>query len=272
MKIFLKVIVFSLITIGFFAGFSNFGVPRIEPAPPPEEAELDLGAMTMDRFIALGGEIYNGKGTCTLCHNALGRAPLLDKTATVAAARLKDARYKGAAKNAEEYLYESLVKPSVFVTAGFGKAGTNDTESPMPDVSGGAIGLKEAELKAVVAYLQDLAGAEVTVSIPTNLGQTQTKEASAPAAAPRPLAKDAPALLAQFTCTACHKVKGQGGVLGPDLSKIGATRDKNYLRRAILDPNAEITKGFVPTMPPNYGEQMYAKEVEMLVDYLAGLK
>jgi len=272
MKIFLKVIVFSLITIGFFAGFSNFGVPRIEPAPPPEETKLDLGAMTMDQFVALGGEIYNGKGTCTLCHNALGRAPLLDKTAVAAAGRLKDVRYKGAAKNAEEYLYESLVKPSAFVVAGFGKAGSNDTESPMPDVSGGAIGLKEAELKAVVAHLQNLSGVEVTVAIPTDLDQTQTKEASAPASAARAPAKDAPTLLAQFTCVACHKVNGQGGVLGPDLSKIGATRDKNYLRRAILDPNAEIAKGFAPMMPPNYGEQLYAKELEMLVDYLAGLK
>lgn len=267
MKTFLKMLAFSVLVIGFFAGFSNFGVPRIEPAPPPEEAKLDLGSMTMEQFIALGGEIYNGKGTCTLCHNALGRAPLLDKAATVAAERLKDARYKGSAKNVEEYLSESLVRPSAFVVAGFGKAGTSDAESPMPDVSGGAIGLKEPELKAVVAYLQDLAGVEVTVGIPTDMGKTETN-----AAAPRPPAKDAQALLAQFTCTACHKVNGQGGELGPDLSKIGATRDKNYLRRAILEPSAEIAKGFAPMMPPNYGEQMYAKEVEMLVNYLAGLK
>lgn len=270
MKTFLEVLAFSVLTIGFFAGYSNFGVPRIEPAPPPEETKLDLGAMTMKQFIALGSEIYNGKGTCTLCHNALGRAPLLDKAATVAAARLKDPRYKGTAKNVEEYLSESLVKPSAFVVAGFGKAGSHDSESPMPDISGGAIGLKEAEIKAVVAYLQDLGGAEVTVAIPTDLGKESGKDAVAPA--PRAPAKDASALLAQFTCTACHKVGGQGGEIGPDLSKIGATRDKNYLRRAILDPNAEIAKGFAPMMPPNYGEQMYAKEVEMLVDYLAGLK
>ena len=61
--------------------------------------------------------------------------------------------------------------------------------------------------------------------------------------------------------------------LGPDLTKIGAKRNKEYLRQAILDPEAVIAKGFSGgMMPPTYGEQMKAKELEMLVNYLAGLK
>ena len=98
---FLKVSVFSLLMVGGFWGFSNFGIPQIKPAPPPVEEKLDLGAMTMDQFIALGGKIFNGKGTCTLCHNAMGRAPMLDKIGTVAPERMKDARYKGTAKTVE---------------------------------------------------------------------------------------------------------------------------------------------------------------------------
>ena len=35
MKHFLKVTIFSLLMIGFFAGFSNYGIPEIKPAPPP---------------------------------------------------------------------------------------------------------------------------------------------------------------------------------------------------------------------------------------------
>ena len=58
MKILLKVAVFSLLTIGFFAGFSNYGIPEINPAPPPIEEKLDLGSMTMERFIALGNKIF----------------------------------------------------------------------------------------------------------------------------------------------------------------------------------------------------------------------
>ncbi|HDO52394.1 MAG TPA: cytochrome C, partial [Rhizobiales bacterium] len=102
MRQFLSVIVFSLLTIGFFAGYSNFGIPQIEPAPPPKEEKLDLGSMTMDQFIAVGGKLFSGKGTCTLCNNNLGRAPLLDTIGEVAQQRLKDPRYKGEATNIEE--------------------------------------------------------------------------------------------------------------------------------------------------------------------------
>ena len=79
--------------------------------------------------------------------------------------------------------------------------------------------------------------------------------------------------MAQLACVACHKVAGQGGEIGPDLSSIGASRDRDYLRRAILDPAADVAEGYPPgIMPPNYGDQLYATELEMLVDYLAESK
>ena len=49
--------------------------------------------------------------------------------------------------------------------------------------------------------------------------------------------------------------EGEGDI-GPDLTKIGASRDKDYLRRSLLNPNADIAKGFEPdAMPPDYGQQ-----------------
>jgi mono/diheme cytochrome c family protein len=271
MKNFLQVVVFSLLTIGGFWGFANFLVPRIEPAAPPKTEKLDLGSMTMEQFIVLGDKLYNGKGTCTLCHNDMGRAPMLDKIGTVGPKRLADSRYKGEAKDIESYLYESMIKPSAFVVAGFGKAGTGDTESPMPDVSGGSIGFSEAESKAVIAYLQEIGGAEVTVTIPTDVtaeNDSDKKEDSAPRV---PLTSPQE-IFAHYTCNACHKLEGAGGELGPDLSHIGAQKDAAYIRRAILDPNAEVAEGFAPMMPPIYGDQLYARELETLVSHLAGLK
>jgi len=276
---FLKVLAFSVLVIGFFAGFANFGIPQIKPAPPPAEEQIDVGAMGIEDLIALGERIFNGKGTCTLCHNAVGgRAPLLDNVAVVAAERLADPRYQGQARSAEEYLHESLVEPSAYVVAGFGKAGSNDTESPMPDVSGGGIGLGEVEIAAVIAYLQDRAGLEVTVEIPQQPeGQGAGEEASAGAGGEasaggdrRPLYDAPEKIVAALGCTACHAIAGAGGAIGPDLSDIGARRDRDYIRRAILDPNAEVAEGFPPgMMPPTYGEQLYARELEMLVEYLA---
>jgi hypothetical protein len=41
----------------------------------------------------------------------------------------------------------------------------------------------------------------------------------------------------------------------------------------MLDPDAVIAKGFTAgMMPKTYGEQMKAKELEMLVNYMAGSK
>ncbi|NKB59811.1 MAG: c-type cytochrome [Alphaproteobacteria bacterium] len=271
MRQFLTVVAFTLLTIGFFAAYSNYGIPQIEPAPPPKDEKLDLGSMTMDQFVALGERVFSGKGTCTLCHNALGRAPALENITEVASKRLEDPRYEGAAETVEAYLIESLVEPSVFVVTGFGKKGTNDKESPMPDVSGGGIGLSEAEIAAITAYLQDKSGGEITVEIPSgieNKADEETEEGE-----PREAINDPEALMVKFTCNACHMIDGKGGDAGPNLSRIGAMRDRTYLRRALLDPNADVAKGFEPdTMPPDLGEQMYAAELETLLNFLAGLK
>ncbi len=41
-------------------------------------------------------------------------------------------------------------------------------------------------------------------------------------------------------CLTCHRVQGQGGFLGPDLSAMGAERRTEELERALLDPSADI--------------------------------
>lgn len=45
-------------------------------------------------------------------------------------------------------------------------------------------------------------------------------------------------------CQRCHKIDGQGGEVGPALSDIGKTRDRSYLLRSIVAPDAEIAEGF----------------------------
>lgn len=271
MKIFFKVLGFNIFVISSFAIYSNFGIPQVKPAPPPVEEKLDLGAMTMDTFIALGDRIFNGKGTCTLCHNAVGgRAPMLNSVAAISEERMKDPRYKGEATNSGEYIYESMTKPSAFVVVGFGKAGTNDAVSPMPDVSSGSVGLSDAELKAVVAYLEDKAGLDVTVEIPTDAGDAEEEEEETE----RVAVKTPEEAVEKYGCIMCHKIAGyEDGDIGPDLRKIGSTRNKDYLRRSVLDPNADLAEGFeADMMPPDMGDQMAASELEMLVNYMAGQK
>jgi quinoprotein glucose dehydrogenase len=45
-------------------------------------------------------------------------------------------------------------------------------------------------------------------------------------------------------CVRCHKINGQGGDVGPDLSHVGAQKDRNYLLESIVFPNRQIAPGF----------------------------
>jgi quinoprotein glucose dehydrogenase len=46
-------------------------------------------------------------------------------------------------------------------------------------------------------------------------------------------------------CLRCHKIGDQGGgIVGPNLSGVGARNDRAYLLQSVLDPNAKIAAGF----------------------------
>jgi cytochrome c oxidase cbb3-type subunit 3 len=47
-------------------------------------------------------------------------------------------------------------------------------------------------------------------------------------------------LFASSGCAQCHRVRGNGGELGPDLSEIGASRSVEHLRQSLMDPNADV--------------------------------
>ena len=45
-------------------------------------------------------------------------------------------------------------------------------------------------------------------------------------------------------CVRCHRIGGQGGDVGPDLSHVGAQKDRYYLLESIVLPNRQIAPGF----------------------------
>jgi len=83
-------------------------------------------------------------------------------------------------------------------------------------------------------------------------------------------------------CLGCHSLDGTR-LVGPTLQGIAGREvqvqrdgkpaklmtDRDYLRRALLEPNAEIVESYPPAMPP-YGHLSDA-EIEALLDYLEGL-
>jgi len=46
-------------------------------------------------------------------------------------------------------------------------------------------------------------------------------------------------------CSQCHMVKGKGGRLGPDLSRVGAARSESYLVDSIRDPDKQLSNGML---------------------------
>jgi quinoprotein glucose dehydrogenase len=47
-----------------------------------------------------------------------------------------------------------------------------------------------------------------------------------------------------LACIRCHKVAGEGGDAGPDLTLIGAKKTPEYLLESVVHPNAKIAEGF----------------------------
>lgn len=50
-------------------------------------------------------------------------------------------------------------------------------------------------------------------------------------------------------CVHCHAIHGDGGGFGPDLSDVGRRRSPEYLRRAIVDPNAAVPESYTAWRP-----------------------
>ena len=152
-KTFLKIAAFSVFVVLCYAVLVEVVVPPVKTSV--QSSGVAAAPETPEGFIALGEGLYNGRGACALCHeSAGGRAPSLAGIIRIAEERIKDIAYKGGAKNAEEYIIESMVNPSAYVVSGFGVKGSAESLiSPMPDVTKGAIGLNQTELKAITMYL-----------------------------------------------------------------------------------------------------------------------
>lgn len=265
MKELTKPLGFSVALILVFASVT-YVLPQMK-GEAPDDQEIAVGALTMESFIAMGEKLYQGKGTCTLCHNKLGRAPdlLAYDAAKVSLERISDSRYQGKARDAESYLRESMLQPSAYVVKGFGKKGSNDTESPMPAVDQAPIQLSEVEISAIIAYLQKKDGNQVTVALPTAAPAAQKKDEAA-AAKPAP-AQSPEEAIAKFGCAACHSILKTESAIGPSLKDVGKRLKIDQIRNSIIDPKAEIAKGYPPIMPDF--PTMTITELEMIVRLLA---
>jgi mono/diheme cytochrome c family protein len=85
---------------------------------------------------------------------------------------------------------------------------------------------------------------------------------------------DGGAIFVETGCGSCHSLQALGaeavGETGPNLDTNLESRDEEYIRTAIIDPDATLAEGFSPgIMPDNYEEQLSPEELDALVAYLA---
>jgi cytochrome c oxidase subunit 2 len=101
---------------------------------------------------------------------------------------------------------------------------------------------------------------------------------AAPAAAggAAPAAIDAKALFTKgngnsTACGGCHQLADAGTPMGigPDLDKALAAKNAAFIKESIVNPQAQIAKGFpAGVMPPNYAQTLSPQELDALVQYL----
>ena len=70
------------------------------------------------------------------------------------------------------------------------------------------------------------------------------------------------------TCVVCHKISGEGGSLGPDLTSVGARRDRASIMAVIEDASAVFGGSEMPT----FKDRLTPAQVEALGNYLASRK
>ncbi|HEV3332866.1 MAG TPA: c-type cytochrome [Bryobacteraceae bacterium] len=82
--------------------------------------------------------------------------------------------------------------------------------------------LQEAQAENIVAYLHSMATAGRSNLPPGDAGKGKAIYES------------------QGSCSTCHRIRGVGSRMGPDLTDIGSLRRVAELEQSLVDPNAEI--------------------------------
>jgi mono/diheme cytochrome c family protein len=121
------------------------------------------------------------------------------------------------------------------------------------------------------------AAAEETETTPET---TPTETAPAPGPPPPPTTtaeepsgspEAGKAVFASAGCGACHafSAAGSSGTTGPNLDESLDGKDAEYVRTAIVDPNAEVAEGYsAGVMPQTYEDQLSPKQLDDLVAFL----
>ncbi len=198
-----------------------------------------------------GGEtVFWGKGRCFTCHSVGNRGSAVrgpnqgqfgekfpEPIGIRSELRARERSEKtGQTYTRTDYLVESLAKPGAYVVKGY--------KNEMAVVYAPPISLSLDEIKAVITYLQSQ-GNDIDLEALNKPSEVSRKYFALIAAASAAGGGDPGKGEEVFkdNCNECHRLKGEGGGVGPDLSAVGA-KGLKFIADSILRPAKEFTKGF----------------------------
>lgn len=272
----LKVAAFVLVLVGLFvwAGETLTRASGDNRRVAPGEAVS----------VANGELIFWGPGKCSTCH-AVGtrgtsvRGPNLGESrdgSIIAMRAIERAAERSAALGRSmtptEYLVESLSDPSAHVVEGF--------KDEMPVIYKPPIALEPGQFTSVILYLQSLGGEpdRGLISLPAD---AQRSAGAVSTAAWEPYLDGDPVRGRELffdatgpaACGVCHRVDGEGGEIGPDLTQVAGTRTAQFIVESLLEPDANIAGGYeMSLMPGNLAEMLTVQEFHDLLAFLRTLR
>lgn len=113
--------------------------------------------------------------------------------------------------------------------------------------------LSEKDAANIVAFLRSLDTATTTEAVKGD-------------------AKHGEALYQSSGCPACHIIAGQGGVIGPELTRIGAMRGPGSLKARLLDPGANLPENGTGFYASKWTEYLMFRAVEKNGHVVEGMR
>lgn len=193
----------------------------------------------------LGAKLIAERG-CAGCHDIKGfdriSAPELthvgDKTADV----LEFGNAKNVKRNLYDYILTKITDPRSFDTAQF--------QGKMPK-----FGLEKDDARTIAIYLMSLTSEEMPPEYAKDL-----LEQNSPLLAGRKIVD-------QHNCNACHRIAGQGGKIGPELTREGEMVRPSWLFEFLKQPSR--IRWWADARMPNY--QLTDQEATTLTEYFMAL-
>jgi cytochrome c2 len=202
-------------------------------------------SLTDERAKELGAKLVAERG-CAGCHDIKGfdriSAPELTHVGDKSADVLEFGNVKGVSRNLYSYVLQKITDPRSFDTDKF--------KGKMPK-----FGLAKEDAKTIDIYLMSLSGQELPPEYTKDL-----QEQSSSLVAGRKIFED-------HDCNACHRLSGEGGKVGPDLTREGEMVRPGWMFEFLKNPTR--IRWWQDSRMPNY--HLTDNEATTLTEYFMAL-